>query len=297
MHLLCIPALALFFLVACNRAPADYAATGTFESTEITVSAEQPGRLLRLDLSEGDRIEAGREVGVVDTVQLYLKALQLGATKESFAYQRPDLSKQVAATRQQLVKAEQELKRAEALVNEGAAGTKQRDDAANAVEVIRKQLVAQTSVLSQTTQSLSSQMSAAEIQRRQVLDLLAKCRIASPVSGTVLEKYAEVGEYVVPGRPLFKVADVQRLFLRAYLTTAQLEKVKVGQRVEVQADFGNGNLLRRPGKVMWISATSEFTPKTILTDDERADLVYAVKVAVDNADGRIKIGMYGRLKF
>jgi HlyD family secretion protein len=281
-------------MTACSGNKNDYDATGTFEATEITVSAEQNGRLLSFNITEGMKLEALQQVGLIDTVQLALQARALGATKESIANQRPDLTKQIAATRQQLEKAEMEQRRFEALFNDKAATQKQVDDALSAVNVLRKQLEAQISALNNTTQSLNSQMSATDIQRLQVLDQLQKCYIITPISGTVLNKYMEAGEFATIGKPLFKIADIENMYLRAYVTSAQLSNVKIGQGVKVFADFGGGDRKEYQGTVTWISERSEFTPKTILTKDERADLVYAVKIAVKN-DGFIKIGMYGEV--
>jgi HlyD family secretion protein len=282
-------------LTACSGNKQDYDATGTFEATEVTVSAEQNGRLLSLDITEGMTVNALQQVGLIDTVQLALQAQLLGATKESIASQRPDLTKQIAATRQQLEKAELEQKRFEALLKDKAATQKQFDDAVSQVNVLKKQLEAQISSLGNSTQSLNSQMSATDIQRLQVLDQLKKCHITTPISGTILSKYAEAGEFATIGKPLFKIADIERMYLRAYVTSAQLSSINIGQNVKVYADFGGGDRKEYQGTVTWISEHSEFTPKTILTDDERADLVYAVKIAVKN-DGQIKIGMYGELK-
>ncbi len=291
-----IAILASLALVSCNRDKNDFDATGMFEATEVTVSAEQSGRIMRLGVEEGDSLTAGQQVGLIDTVQLSLQALQLGETKMSYANQRPDIEKQIAATKQELAKAEQEQKRYEALVASGAANQKQLDDAESQVLVLRRQLTAQQSQLDNTTNSLNSQMSATDVQRMQVLDNLAKCHISAPISGTVLDKYAEEGEYAMPGTPLFKIADTYNMYMRAYVTTAQLQSVKMGQEVTVMADYGDGNRHEYPGTVTWISDKSEFTPKTILTDDERADLVYAVKILIKN-DGYIKIGMYGEVRF
>ncbi len=283
-------------LLSCSSGNKEYDATGTFEATEVTVSAEQSGKLLYLNITEGDSIVLNQQVGIIDTVQLYLRAQQLGATKMSYASQKPDITKQIAATKQELEKAELEQKRYEKLVKENAANQKQLDDAENSVKVLKRQLDAQLSSLDNSTSTLDNQMSATDIQRMEVLDQLEKCHIISPISGVVLDKYAEAGEYAIPGTPIFKIADIKNMFLRAYVTTAQLEKVKRGQEVKVMADYGDGNKKTYQGVVTWISDHSEFTPKTILTDDERADLVYAVKIAVKN-DGYIKIGMYGEVKF
>ena len=282
-------------LTSCSGSKNDFDATGTFEATEIIVSAEQSGRLLSFNLTEGMRLNALQQVGLIDTVQLALQARALGATKESIANQRPDLTKQIAATRQQLVKAEMEQQRFENLVKNNAANQKQLDDAVNAVSVLKRQLEAQISALNHTTQSLNSQMNATDIQRLQILDQLQKCHISAPISGTVLNKYMESGEFATIGKPLFKIADIENMYLRAYITSSQLANVKIGQDVKVFADFGGGDRKEYQGVVTWISQYSEFTPKTILTNDERADLVYAVKISVKN-DGFIKIGMYGEVK-
>lgn len=289
--------LTVWAFMACSSGDDGYDATGMFEATEVIVSAEQPGKLLRFDITEGDRLDSGRQVGLVDTVQLYLRARQLGATKESYASSRPDISKQLAATRQQLEKAEAERRRYEALVRDNAANRKTLDDAENNVRVLRRQLDAQLSTLGNSTNSLNRQMDATEIQRMQVADMLEKCHVKSPITGTVLEKYAEAGEYVTTGKPLFKVADVNDMELRAYVAAPELTSLKIGQRVKVYADLGDSGRKEYPGVIMWIADKAEFTPKTIQTRDERANLVYAVKISVKNADGLIKIGMYGDVKF
>lgn len=286
--------LACFALAACGDKEKEYDATGTFEATEVTVSAEQNGTLLSFDINEGDIVEQGHQVGLIDTVQLYLKARQIGATKLVYASQRPDMGKQVAATRRQLAKAREEHNRFSELVKDGAANRKALDDARSQVEVLERQLEAQLSTLNTSANSLNAQMGTADVEKLQVADQLRKCHVVSPICGTVLEKYAERGEFASVGKPLFKIADIRNMYLRAYVTSVQLKNVKLGQKVSVFADYGNGERKEYQGKVVWISAKSEFTPKTILTDDERADLVYAVKIAVKN-DGYLKIGMYGEV--
>jgi len=283
-------------LTACNSGDKEYDATGTFEATETTVAAEQAGTLLTFSLEEGDNIEAGTEVGLIDTTQLWLKISQTEASKAVYQSQKPDQEKQIAATRQQLAKARTEQQRYKELVADGAAPSKMLDDASNQVQVLQRQLDAQVSALQTSTNALSRQMDAADVQVRQLRDQLLKCHIKSPASGTVLEKYVERGEYVTPGKPLFKIGDVRHMYLRAYITSAQLKNVKTGQKVKVFADYGGGQKKEYAGTVTWISSRSEFTPKTILTDDERADLVYAVKIAIET-DGYVKIGMYGEVRF
>src|SRR5574344_8611 len=283
-------------LTACSSKDKDYDATGTFEATEVTVGAEQTGRIINFDVTEGEAINKDAQVGLIDTVQLQLKALQLGASKESFEYQKPDIQKQIAATRQQLATAEREQRRAANLVKDAAANQKQLDDANSAVWVLKRQLEAQISSLNNNTRSLTSQSSATEIQRAQIIDQLNKCHITSPINGTVIEKYVECGDFATIGKPLFKIADMENVFLRAYVTSEQLEKIKTGQVVKVMSDYGNKKRKEYKGTITWISDRSEFTPKSIQTDDERADLVYAMKIMVKN-DGYIKLGMYGEVKF
>ena len=286
---------ALFF-VACTSSDKEYDATGVFEATEVTVAAEQSGALMMFDVNEGDEIALGKEVGLIDTTQIWLKIQQAGATKAVYQSQKPDMEKQIAATRQQLVKARQDQQRYKELVADGAAPSKLLDDATNQVQVLQKQLDAQISSLNTQLSTLNSQLSTVDVQVSQLMDQLQKCHITTPIKGTVLEKFVERGEFVAVGKPLFRMADTQQMFIRAYVTSAQLKDIKIGQKVKVFADYGDGQKKEYEGRVSWISSRSEFTPKTIQTDDERADLVYAIKVAIKN-DGYVKIGMYGEVSF
>ena len=295
MKKITILASVALMLAACGGNEKEYDATGTFEATETTVFAEQSGALLTFSVNEGDNIEANKEVGLIDTTQVWLKIQQLGATKEVYQSQKPDMEAQIAATRQQLAKAQQEEQRFHELVADGAAPSKMLDDASSQVKVLQKQLAAQQSALTTSTRSLDKQMAATDVQVSQLRDQLRKCHIVTPTKGTVLEKYVERGEFVVIGKPLFKMADTEAMYLRAYVTSAQLQNIKIGQQVKVFADYGDGQKKEYDGTISWISSRSEFTPKTILTDDERADLVYAVKVAI-RSDGFVKIGMYGEVK-
>ena len=280
MKKITILASVALMLAACGGNEKEYDATGTFEATETTVFAEQSGALLTFSVNEGDNIEANKEVGLIDTTQVWLKIQQLGATKEVYQSQN---------------KAQQEEQRFHELVADGAAPSKMLDDASSQVKVLQKQLAAQQSALTTSTRSLDKQMAATDVQVSQLRDQLRKCHIVTPTKGTVLEKYVERGEFVAVGKPLFKMADTEAMYLRAYVTSAQLQDIKIGQQVKVFADYGDGQRKEYDGTISWISSRSEFTPKTILTDDERADLVYAVKVAI-KSDGFVKIGMYGEVK-
>ena len=291
-----IVAAGLAVLASCGNKEKEYDATGVFEATETTVFAEQSGALMTFDINEGDVIVQGKEVGLIDTTQIWLKILQAGATKQVYQSQKPDMEKQIAATRQQLAKALQDQQRYKELVADGAAPSKMLDDATNQVAVLQKQLDAQISALNTQLSTLNSQLSTVDVQADQLRDQLRKCHITTPMVGTVLEKFVERGEFVATGKPLFKLADTENMFIRAYVTSAQLQNIKVGQKAKVFADYGDGQKKEYEGTVSWISSRSEFTPKTIQTDDERADLVYALKVAIKN-DGYVKIGMYGEVKF
>ena len=283
-------------LMGCQRNTEDFDATGTFEATEVIVSAEASGKLIHFRADEGVQLTCGEEVGLIDTVQLHLQKMQLLANRKSVDTQRPDIGKQIAATRQQIAKAEQEKSRVERLLQSNAANRKQWDDWNAEIALLNKQLEAQLSTLQKSTASLNEQSVSVAIQVAQVEDKLQKSRIISPISGTVLAKYTEAGELASVGKPLFKIADVENMYLRAYITSKQLAEVKLGQQVALYADFGDGERKPFEGTVTWISDKAEFTPKTILTDDERANQVYAIKIAFRN-DGTAKIGMYGEVKF
>lgn len=286
----------MLLLFAACKEEKKYDATGTFEATEVLVSSEANGKLMTLNVEEGDVLERGVEVGVIDTVQLYLKKLQLRANRKAVDTQRPDIRLQIAAVREQIATAQRERQRVLHLLKDNAANRKQLDDWDAQIAVLKRQLAAQESTLRNSTASLNEQSSSVAIQVAQLDDQLKKCHLITPISGTVLAKYTEAGEVITAGKPLFKIADLEHTFLRAYITSEQLANVKLGTKVQVFADFGKGLVRKYDGIVTWISSQAEFTPKTILTDDERANQVYAVKIAVKN-DGTIKLGMYGEVKF
>lgn len=273
----------------------DFDATGTFEATEVTVSAEANGRILCFDVEEGDSVEAAVPVGAIDTVQLYLQKLQLERQVASARSSRPDVRKQATALREQIAQQQTERRRVENLLKDGAATTKQLDDIDAQLKILQGQLDALLSTLHNNLASIDENSSAIELQIAQIEDKLSKCRIVSPVGGTVLAKYAEAGELAAVGRPLMKVADLGRVYLRAYFTSEQLSSLRLGQQVTVTADFGGDERIDYPGRITWIASESEFTPKSIQTRNSRANLVYAVKIAVKN-DGRLKLGLYGEVK-
>ena len=289
-------ATAAAMISSCAETGSRYDAEGSFEAEEVTVSAEATGKILEFDLREGQRVLSGERLGCIDSVQLYLSKLQLEKSAKSVLSNKPDIAKQVAAQNAQMKKLLKEKARVENLLRDGAATRKQLEDIDAQIAVLKAQISAQKSALGNSASSIDAQSSSLEVQIAQIDDRIAKCRITSPVDGTVLSKYAQAGEFAAAGKPLFKVADLDRVFLRAYLTSAQLCALSLGQTVRVYADFGGDNVREYEGKVEWISPKSEFTPKNIQTADERENLVYAVKVAVRN-DGYIKLGMYGGIKF
>ena len=283
-------------ITPCGKGNKAYDASGVFESTEVTVSAEGNGRIMSLDLQEGDRLEAGAVVGCIDTVQLYLSKIQLEASRRAVGSGRLNISRQIAALESQIAKQRQELDRFTKLEQAGASNRKQVEDIQAQLDILERQLAAQKESLQNTNSNVSGQADALEAQVMQLEDKIRKCVITSPVSGTILAKYSEAGELAVQGRALFKVADLDNIRLRAYITADQLTGLKLGQSVKVFADQGTSGRKEYAGTLVWISDKAEFTPKTIQTRDERANLVYAVKIAVKN-DGLIKLGMYGEVKF
>ena len=289
-------ATALLSLAACNRGDGDFDATGTFEATEILVSSEANGKLMELNIEEGDRLDAGALIGYVDSTQLYLMKMQLSAGLRSVDIRKPDIRKQIAALEQQIATARTEQQRMENLVKAKAGNQKQVDDIVNNIKYLQKQLDAQYSTLNKTTGGADAEAEGILYQIMQLDDQLQKSRIVNPQAGTVLVKYAEPGEVTAAGKPLYKIADTDLLYLRAYITSDQLSTLKQGQTVRVFADYGENDRREYPGTITWISDKSEFTPKGIQTKDERANLVYAIKIAVKN-DGYLKIGQYGETVF
>jgi HlyD family secretion protein len=282
-------------LVACNNKTSEYDASGTFEAVETIVSSEATGAIRMLNIEEGKALNAGDNIGYIDSIQLHLRKKQLQAQVTAMLSKRPDVSAQLAALHEQLKQAETEQQRVIRLVKADAATAKQLDDVNAQVAIIRKQIGAQESALGITVNSLNEETLPLTIQIEQLNDQLAKCRIINPVKGVVLTKYAEVNEMTTTGKPLYKIADLSEIILRAYVTGEQFAAIKTGQHVQVFVDDANGTYRSYPGTIEWISDKAEFTPKTIQTKDERANLVYAVKIRVKN-DGLLKIGMYGEVQ-
>ena len=287
--------LLIILLSSCSESDHAFDATGTFEAKEIIVSAEVTGTIEQFGVLEGAAVEQGEVLGWIDSTQLHLKKKQLLAQIEAILSKRPKIATQLASYRVQLEAAERELKRAQNLLEAEAATLKQVDDARAQVDVIRRQMEAHRSSLDISSQGLVTETLPLSAQVEQMDDQLSRCKITNPVEGTILTQYAEAHELVTLGTPLYKVADLSYLELRAYITGSQLPLVKLNQGVQIFTDNGSGSYNEYPGTITWISGKSEFTPKTIQTKEERADLVYAIKVRVKN-EGYLKIGMYGEVK-
>ena len=282
-------------LLACNNNFNQVDASGVFEAKEIIVSAKGNGEILAFSIEEGETVVALEPLGFIDTTQLYLKKLQLQLSAKAVKNQTVDISKQTAALEQQIATAQIEKRRVENLLKSEAATTKQLDDIHAQIAVLEKQLEATKTSMIQVNTNVLDTESGVAVQIAQINDQIKNSIIQSPINGTILTKYAEQGELTMQGKALFKVADMENMYLRVYITAEQLTEMKIGQQVAVYADYGKSEQKEYVGEVTWISDKAEFTPKTILTKDERANLVYAVKILVKN-DGYIRIGMYGEIK-
>lgn len=301
--------LLLLSFVACNDKHS-FDASGAFEAEEIMVPAEAAGIIRALDVREGDVLDSGIVVGYIDSFQLDLRRKQLEAQILSVRSRQPDIARQTAFYDQQLAVTQVRLdnllveeERFKRLVSADAATQKQLDDISALIretreqlKVIEEQKKAQVSILRTQQSALTGDVLPLDVQIRQVEDQLRKCRIVNPVTGTVLTKYAYAGEMTGPGQPVYKIADLRIIVLRAYVTGDQLPGIRLRQEVDVLTDDGAGGFYTDTGRIVWISDKAEFTPKTIQTKNERANLVYAIKVEVPN-DGRYKIGMYGEVNF
>lgn len=294
------PVILFFWLlvvgVSCSSHDEAFDASGMFEATEVTVSAETSGKIMKLGVEEGALVVRDSALGYVDTMQLYLRKIQLLASRQAVRSRMQDVPLQVAALQQQIITERRERERIENLIRMDAANRKQLDDSNSRISVLEKQMDAQKESLSGANRALAEEGAALEVEIARIEDQIWKSAILSPITGTVLVKYAEEGEYALPGKGLFTVANMEEIYLRAYLPSTLLTKVQLGQEALVWSDFGEQGRREYRGRVAWISDKAEFTPKTIQTREERVNLVYAVKIAVKN-DGFLKIGMYGEVKF
>lgn len=309
---------------ACKSSKDDFDATGVFEAEEVIVSAESNGKLINFNVSEGDNLKIGQEIGQIDCQNINLQKAQTQASIAALKMKQNEASPQIqilekqiesqkavlATQKEQIIILQKEQKRLQNLVKAEAVPTKQLDDVEGQIEILKKQMESTQSQIAVINQQMASQKEQVAIQNRGILsesqplqvrvsqieEQLGHCKIINPIEGTVLVKYAEAQEVTGMGKPLYKIANLSTMTLRAYIAGTQLGQVKVNQPVKIFIDNGKDSYKEMQGTISWISSKSEFTPKTIQTKDERANLVYAAKIKVKN-DGFIKIGMYGEVKF
>lgn len=299
----------LLICFSCNSNKNAFDASGTFEADEVIVSSQLGGQLLSFNVDEGDTLSKDEVVGKIDSTDVELQKQQVQATIQSLQEKTTNVEPQIkmfqdqlAVQQTQLDHAAKDQQRFQNLVAEGAATQKQLDDITAQVNELKKQMLVtqqqinvQRSNVGTQNSTVLSEKKPLQKQEAQLQQQLSKANIVNPINGTVLTKYAEQGEVTAPGKALYKIADLSYLNLRAYITGAQLSTVKLNQQVKVFIDSGAKNYRKYTGVIIWISDKAEFTPKTIQTKDERANLVYAIKVRVKN-DGYLKIGMYGEVK-
>lgn len=280
---------------SCSDRSGEWDACGQIDATKVTVSAESGGKITALDIKEGDRVSAGQIIGAVDSVQIFLQKEELQSRKEGAATRMVDADLQLLSQENRLENMEKDLARFRSLLSRDAGTQKQVDDAESEIKVLRSQIAAQRKSYEDGNKGIRSEMLTYDIQIAELEDKLEKCRITVPMDGVVLTKYAEAGETATVGQPLFEMADMDNVFVRAYFSADQLTGIKTGDKVKVVPDTWSSPSREYDGTVTWISDEAEFTPKNIQTKNERADLVYAVKVSVKN-DGFLRLGMYAYVK-
>lgn len=289
-------AAALLALGSCTDRSREFDACGQIEATEVVVSAEANGRIIALQVTEGDKLTAGEVVGVIDSVQTYLQKEELVRKRSNTQTKWVDIDRQLASQYAQLNKLKSDRERYQALEAKDAATRKQVEDLVSQIAVTEREIAAQRQNYERNNAGIREELALYDVQIAEKDDQLSKCRIVAPIDGTVLTKFAEAGELVTSGKSLFKLADLKQVYVRAYLTTAQLAEVKLGDTVRVTIEDGTDKPRTYEGRLVWIADEAEFTPKNIQTKDERADLVYAAKIALDN-DGYLKLGMYAYVRF
>lgn len=282
-------------MVACgNRNTFD--ATGTFEAVTVTISAQSTGRIVSFNAAEGDKLNAGDAVCSIDSTALLLQRNTLLQQQKALLAGKPDQARQLAALKEQIAKQHKEIARLQALTADNAVPLKQLEDAQSNLAILQSQYDAMLSSLSKSSASIDGNVAVITTQLDQVDYNIEQCNVTTPVAGTVLAQYARTGEFVSAGKPLVKIADTDNMYMRAYVTSDQLSAITIGRKVKVWADFGADERYPYEGTVTWIASESEFTPKNIQTKNSRANLVYAVKIAV-KGDDRLKIGLYGEVEF
>ena len=311
------------FLTSCQTKKSEFDASGTFEATEIIVSSESTGKILDFKIKEGDQVKKGEVIGTIDPISIELQKEQIEASMQALNEKSNDpmpqvnvfneqitvQRNQIAVQKQQLAVLQKEQNRIDNLVKAKSATQKQLDDINGQIDILKKQIEATESSIAVFEKQIAAQKAVVAIQNRGILsekkplekrikqldDQISRTHITNPIDGTVLGKYAETSEITMIGKALYKIADMSELTLRAYISGSQLSQIKLNQTVKVYIDNSKDSYKEMQGVVSWISDKAEFTPKTIQTKDERANLVYAVKIKVKN-DGLLKIGMFGEVK-
>jgi len=286
----------LFLGTGCKKNKGDADAYGVCEATEIIVSSESNGKMLTFNIEEGQAYEAGQTLGCIDTMQTYLQIKQLESSINAVLARRPNATSQIKVLEDKLATLNKEKQRVHNLIEANAASTKQMDDIQAEINITKSQIAATRSTLSTQDQSLLEEVEAMRFQLQQLRHVMESCIIKAPITGTIINKYIEENELAYQGKPLFKMADLTNMFIKVYITEDVLASVKLGQKAIVRLDNKDGKPIRLDGTVSWISPKAEFTPKMIQTKNERANLVYAVKISFKN-DGSAKIGMPGDVIF
>lgn len=273
-------------LSSCNRNGDKADAYGTFETDETTISAEASGKLLSFNIDEGDQVKTGQVVGVIDSIQLYLKCKQLNSQIEAIKSRIPNINAQSEVQAEQLNVLNIEYNRIKKMFTDGSATQKQIDDIEGRISLAKKQ---KDAIDVQKT-STFAEIPALTAQVEQIKDQLRRCKIVNPADGKVLVTYVNQFESVIQGKALYKVANMDFMHLRAYISGNQLHNFQPGSKVKVFIDNESGQLIESEGTITWVSSEAEFTPKIIQTREERVKLVYPIKVKVKN-DGSFRIGM------
>lgn len=284
--------LVLMGMAACSEEN-ESDAFGQFEADEIVISAETNGRLTFFGIEEGETLEAGAKVAVVDTTNLHLQKLELEASIESVRSNTDKLDAQKEVLQSQLETAQKELNRIQGLKRDNAATQQQLDSAEGRVNTLQKQIQS----IDVEKRSVTTELSRIEAKIAQVNNQIERATITNPMNGTVLNTFAEEYELMAPGKPIYSIANLRDMILRIYVSGAQLPEIQLGETVEVIFDENKTDNQSTKGHVSWIASEAEFTPRMIQTKEERVTQVYAVKVRVDNPDGKLKIGMPGEVKF
>lgn len=288
--------ITFLIITGCSSGEIKTHASGVFETDDVIISSKSMGEITSLNVNEGDMLQKGTLVGQIDSTQLQLQKKTLENAIVSAESKIVNVEVQLAPLDEEVNKYKQEVERFKRLVASSAANKKQLDDVTSAFNAARKQREATYDTLTKSNTVILNEINGLKIQIAQIDDNIKKSLIYAPMDGMVLTKYANVFEFAQMGKPLFKMADISTLILRAYVTGDILTQVKVGDEAKIFADFGKNNVKEYSGKITWISEKAEFTPKTIPTRDERSNLVYAVKITVQN-DGYLRKGMYGEVIF